>query len=142
VERQLGTILLDRGRTAEALAALEAAVRDDPYEVQARHVLAQVYGRTGRRALADQVSARAAQLFALEQRANVLENQKDRRFLEPAYHQELVRVYRLTGQSAKAAQEQSLVDLLRRDPRGAADSFRAFRASLARALDEPASPAP
>jgi predicted Zn-dependent protease len=133
-ERQLGTILLDGGHLPAALRVTQAAVADDPYEVQARHVLAQIYGRLGRSAKAQQVSARAAQLFSLQQQANVLENQREQRFLEPAYHQNLVHVYQLTGQFAKAAQEEQMLSLLRRDQQGAARSYRDYQASLARAL--------
>ena len=133
-ERQLGTILLGEGHLMEALHATQAAVSDGPYEVQARHVLAQIYGRLGQPALAEQVSARATQLFSLQQQANVLENQREGRFLEPRYHQELARVYHLTGQQGKASQEERMLSLLRRDPQGAARSYRDYQASLARAL--------
>jgi predicted Zn-dependent protease len=134
VERQLGTILLAEGRTAAALRLLRRAVADDPYDVQAGHVLAQAYGRVGQAALARAMSARAARLFDLGQEANVLENQKDQRFLEPGYHQSLVSLYEQTGQRGKAAQEQALLDLLRRDPHGTARSYRDYQAALARAL--------
>ena len=133
-ERQLGTILLDEGRLPAALRAAQASVADDPYEVETRHVLAQIYGRLGRPGEAQQVSARAAQLFSLQQRANIMENQRSQRFLEPAYHQDLMRVYQQTGQLGKAAQEQRMLSLLRRDPQGAARSYRNYQDSLARAL--------
>jgi len=133
-ERQLGTILLGEGHLMEALHATQAAVADGPYEVQARHVLAQIYGRLGQPAPAEQISARAAQLFSLQEQANVLENQREGRFLEPRYHQELARVYHLTGQQGKASQEERMLSLLRRDPQGAARSYRDYQASLARAL--------
>lgn len=133
-ELQMGTILLNEARAGEALAVLKASVADDPYQVQSRNLLAKVYGRLGQAALARQASAQAARLFALQQRSNVLENQRDQRFLEPGYHQDLVRLYRQTGQLNKVAQEQALLDLLRRDPQGAAHSYREYQASLARAL--------
>lgn len=133
-ERQLGTILLEEGHLPSALRAVQASVADDPFEVEARHILAQIYGRLGQPVQAEQISARAAQLFSLQQRANVLENQKDGRFLEPAYHQDLVRVYRLTGQEGKAAQEQRMLNMLWQDPQGAARNYREYQASLARAL--------
>lgn len=133
-ERQLGTILLDEGRLPDALRATLGSVADDPYEVEARHVLARIYGRLGRAAEAQQVSGRAAQLFSLQQQANVLENQRGQKFLESSYHQDLVRVYRQTGQQGKAAQEERMLSLLRRDPQGAARSYRGYQASLVRAL--------
>jgi len=133
-ELQMGTILLNEGREGGALAALKASVADDPYQVQSRNLLAKVYGGLGQAALAQQASAQAARLFALQQRSNVLGNQRDRRFLEPGYHQELARLYRRTGELDKVAQEQALLDLLRRDPQVAARSYREYQASLARAL--------
>jgi len=45
-----------------------------------------------------------------------------------------VSLYEQTGQRGKAAQEQALLDLLRRDPHGTARSYRDYQAALARAL--------
>lgn len=129
---QLGKLLLGAGKTGEAADAFQAAIAADPHEITARRLLSQVYGRLGQPERAAQVAARATELFDAHQRINVLENAKEQQFLDPALREELVRLYRRTGEADKEAQEREMLRMLRQDPAGTARSYREYRASLRR----------
>ena len=121
-DRQLGDILIREGRVSEAVAQLKQAIVDDPYQVEARRILARAYGQLGQPALAATLSKRADELFDAQQLIDVLVNQSDQRFLDPAYHQELAALYQQTGQFALAQQETQRRNIILANPAAAAKS--------------------
>jgi len=133
-QRQLGDVLLNAGKIAAAIAALEAAIAADPYEVQARRLLARAYTMTGRPELAAQTAARAAALFQDKQQLDTLVNQSERRYQDPAYHRQQIELYERTGQTVEARQERQTLALLQKDPAGTEKSYKELQESIRAAL--------
>lgn len=136
-ERQLGQILLDENQSKPALAALSLAEADGPYDVTTLHLLSRADGRLGHFAQATVAAQHATQLYNAEQQINVLENEKDQKFLDPQLHQELVKLYLETGQKDKAAQEDRMLHMLLQHPQQTARSVKASQKAAQHALNLP-----
>lgn len=130
----LGQLLLRRGKVKEAVAALQGALGDDPYDVKAMNVLVRAYMRAGQAQRAIPLSRRSRLLFSDRQRINVLENQRKENFLDGKIHEELAALYARTGQERKALYARETARDLRADPRQVARSLQEFRASIQAAL--------
>jgi tetratricopeptide (TPR) repeat protein len=133
-QRQLGDVLLREGKASDSIEALQRSIADDPAEVQAPRLLARAYVKAGQPALGAQVAAQAAKSDDLKQRADVLVNQSEHRFLEPAYHAELAELYDRAGRPDEAARERQTLGMLRSDPASAADSYHKMQAAVRKAL--------
>jgi tetratricopeptide (TPR) repeat protein len=134
--RQLGDILLRQGDTQGAIGTLKAALSDNPYQVQAMRLLARAYAQGGQPALARQTAARAEKLFAAQQQLDVLVKQSDRRFLEPAYHRQLIALYMMTGQQSMAIKEEESLHMVLANPTEARRSLQDLQSSLDKALGQ------
>jgi len=114
--RQLGRILLGRGRTAEGLALLRSVLAADPSDVQALRTLAGGERQAGRPDLAARFFAQAGTLFNDTQAIDVLKAQVQQAPSDAALHARLAALYARTGQAARAAEERNIVALLRAHP--------------------------
>jgi Flp pilus assembly protein TadD len=126
-DNQLALIELSRANPKEAVTLLTDALQSDPYNRNAMTVLARAYRQTGRIDLADQISKQADRLYQDQQRAQVLESQESKRLMEPAIHEELAALYQRIGQPKKGLYEQSMAQLIRSDPRKAAEELQKIR---------------
>jgi len=130
----LGQILRDRGQTAEALRLFHEALAQTPYDQSLLFLVARTAQQAGRTEEAAQASARAAALYAAQQRAAVLADQARRTPMDLAVHRELADLYARSGQPGKARQEADMARLLRADPQGTARQMGGFDAAVQAAL--------
>ena len=133
-ETQLGELLLDAGRTAEALPLLEDARTRTPANQPLLLLLARACRQAGRTAEAARYAADAKTLFAAQQQAAVLADQSHHHPLDVALHRRLAALYLATGQPAKAQTEADTARLLETDPAGTARQKSEFDAQVQRAL--------
>ncbi len=131
---QLAQIVLSRQQTGEAIDLLTDALHQSPYNRNAMSVLARAYRQSGRIDLAEKMSKQAEQLYTDQQRREVLESQEAKQIMDVPTHEELARLYKRIGETKKATYELSMAQLLRTDPKKAAEQLKQFHASRSQAL--------
>jgi len=111
-EQQMGEILLRQERIPEATRYLQAANADAPWDSATLRLLSRAAAQAGRPLDAARNAERADRLLQTAEQIQRLRGQVGARFRYPAYHQELARLYRSTGQVTEAEVEERLVQSL------------------------------
>ena len=135
-ERELGNIQLQEGRIPDAVATLEAHTLDYPSDLAAFRILSKAYGRSGRFDMAAKAAAHAASLVVLNRKVSKLAGERATRFLEPAYHQELIALYTQTGQTREQGNERQILERLQHNGKQIADIYNAYHAIVKEAFPE------
>jgi predicted Zn-dependent protease len=134
IKGQLGEVLLRAGKTAEAIKVMQDMVSRNPHDIKALRILARAYGRAGQTELAAQTTKREAELFDAMQEANALEVQRDALFHDPTFHRKLLQLYQQTGQIAKVAQQQQVLQELRHNPGRILNRYREHQSLMKKLL--------
>lgn len=134
---QLATILQRHGKNSEALGLLRDAHRREPYNVARIRMLAQAEARAGGNAEARRLTAEADTLFAAQQRVTLLQHRESAEMTSISLHEELARLLERTGQRDGAQAERNIVELLRKNPKGAAAELERYRADQRDAFKNP-----
>lgn len=131
---QLAQICLSHQRHLEAIDLLKDALQQNPYNRNALSLIARAYRQARQPDQAEKYSKQAEKLYADQQRLEVLESQEAKQILNPKIHEELSSLYARTGNQQKSIYEQNMAQLLRKDPKKAAEELQKFRDVRSQAL--------
>lgn len=129
-EVRLSQLLLRQNKTGEAIRLLRDALTGDPFNVNAMRILARAYGQAGQTALADRISEQSNILFRDQQRLSTLKTQAAKNLLDARLHAQLADLYERVGLDKKAEYERALVNLIRTDPKLAAQKLKEKQETL------------
>jgi tetratricopeptide (TPR) repeat protein len=133
-DQQLGEILIQEGQAAAAVAPLRQADTLQPNTVSILRLLSRAYWGAGTTTLAAQTSQRAAQQAGFVQRYDLLHDEETARYMNPAYHRQLLALWMQAGNTNRAASERDIILRLETDPNGFAVKWRSDRSTLAKVL--------
>lgn len=135
---QLAQILFQQNKVlSECAQLLNHAIQHDAFNRTSLFLLARVYRRMGKEALADKTAATGDALFQNQQKAADLVDKERKNQLSPGERQELAHLYEITGASDKAQYERKILDSLRANPQGVAGMQRAYKESIDQVLGTP-----
>ena len=145
VQQTLAQLLLDKpeaSSAAEAGVLLVSVLQAKPREIGAMRLLAQAYRKIGKPAKATEVLATAAEVAKIDNEVRRLVEQELIKPADIGIHQRLSSLYKVTGESDKAMQEDAMIQMLKTNPERAARGLKALMDATMRESAAGPSPAP
>ena len=145
VQQALAQLLLDKpdaSSAAQAGVLLVSILQARPREIGAMRLLAQAYRKIGKPEKATEVLATAAEVAKIDNEVRRLVEQELIKPADTGIHQRLSTLYKVTGESEKAMQEDAMLQMLKTNPERAARGLKALMDATMRESAAGPSPSP